>query len=102
VLASGWNGRFFDLLTKEAPISIEWDGGAVKQGSYVIPKGAKDVYWGQKLLALMTDPKLEAVMPEPPFDPVHGAKIAPLLPTEPNNLKKQFWISDHWWADNGA
>jgi hypothetical protein len=50
----------------------------------------------------MTDPKLEAVMPEPPFDPVHGAKIAPLLPTEPNNLKKQFWISDQWWADNGA
>jgi hypothetical protein len=41
-------------------------------------------------------------MPEPPFDPVHGAKIAPLLPTEPNNLKKQFWISDQWWADNGA
>jgi len=110
VLASGWNGRFFDLLIKEAPIGIEWSGGALKQGSYVIPKGAKDAYWGQKLLALMTDPKLEAVYANalgyPGLNPDSiqhtDPKIAPYLPTEPTNLQQQFWISDQWWADNGA
>jgi putative spermidine/putrescine transport system substrate-binding protein len=110
VLASGWNGRFFDLLIKEAPIDIEWNGGALKQGSFVIPKGAKDAYWGQKFLALMTDPKLEAIYANALGYPGLNAdsiqymdpKIAPLLPTEPNNLKKQFWISDKWWADNAA
>jgi putative spermidine/putrescine transport system substrate-binding protein len=110
VLASGWNGRFFDLLIKEAPIDIEWNGGALKQGSFVIPKGAKDVYWGQKFLALMTDPKLEAIYANALGYPGLNAdsiqymdpKIAPLLPTEPNNLKKQFWISDKWWAENAG
>jgi len=110
VLASGWNGRFFDLLIKEAPIDIEWDGGALKQGSFVIPKGAKDAYWGQKFLAMMADPKLEAIYGNALGYPGLNAdsiqhmdpKVAPLLPTEPSNLKKQFWISDKWWADNGA
>jgi putative spermidine/putrescine transport system substrate-binding protein len=110
VLASGWNGRFFDLLMKEAPIDIEWNGGALKQGSFVIPKGAKDAYWGQKFLAVMTDPKLEAIYADALGYPGLNAdsiqfvdpKITPLLPTEPRNMKKQFWISDKWWADNGA
>ncbi|MFI4986393.1 MAG: ABC transporter substrate-binding protein, partial [Alphaproteobacteria bacterium] len=61
VLASGWNGRFFDLVLHEAPIDIEWGEGALKQGTFVIPRGAKDAYWGQKFLALMTDAKAEAI-----------------------------------------
>ncbi|HEV2548890.1 MAG TPA: hypothetical protein VGU20_16230, partial [Stellaceae bacterium] len=40
---------------------IEWGEGALKQGSFVIPRGAKDAYWGQKFLALMTDPKASAI-----------------------------------------
>ena len=110
VLASGWNGRFFDLLVKEAPIDIEWDGGALKKGSFVIPKGAKDANWGQKFLALMADPKLEAIYanalgyPGLNSDSIQftDPKLAPFLPTEPNNLKKQFWISDRWWAENAG
>jgi putative spermidine/putrescine transport system substrate-binding protein len=110
VLASGWNGRFFDLLVKEAPIDIEWDGGALKKGSFVIPKGAKDAYWGQKFLALMADPKLEAIYANalgyPGLNPdsiqYTDPKVAPFLPTEPNNLKKQFWISDQWWAEHAG
>ena len=51
VLATGWNGRFYDLIRKEAPLAIEWNGGILKQGSWVVPKGAKDQYWAMKMLA---------------------------------------------------
>lgn len=110
VLATGWNGRFFDLIMKEAPIAIEWGEGALKQGSFVIPGGAKDAYWGQKFLALMTDPKASAIyanaLAYPGLNPDSlqyvDPKVKPNLPTEPTNMKKQFWISDRWWAENGA
>jgi putative spermidine/putrescine transport system substrate-binding protein len=29
-------------------------------------------------------------------------KVLPALPTAPENLTKQFWISDAWWAENGG
>lgn len=110
VLATGWNGRFFDLVMKDAPIGIEWGQGALKQGSFVIPRGAKDAYWGQKFLALMTDPKASAIyanaLAYPGLNPDSlqyvDPKVKPNLPTEPANLKKQFWTSDKWWAENGA
>ncbi|HLI12206.1 MAG TPA: ABC transporter substrate-binding protein [Alphaproteobacteria bacterium] len=110
VLATGWNGRFFDLVLHDAPIGIEWGQGALKQGSFVIPKGAKDAYWGQKFLALMTEPKLEAIYANalgyPGLNPDSlqyvDAKVRPYLPTDPDNLKRQFWISNQWWAENGT
>lgn len=110
VLASGWNGRFFDLMQKQAPISIDWTEGALKQGTFVIPKGAKDAYWGQKVLALMTEPEAEAIYANalgyPGLNPDSikfiDPKVLAHLPTAPDNLKKQFWISDRWWAENGA
>ena len=61
VLATGWNGRFYDLIKKGGPIEIEWNQGALKQGSFVIPRGAKNPYWGQKMLAEMTVPQQQAV-----------------------------------------
>lgn len=110
VLASGWNGRFFDLMQKQAPINIDWTEGALKQGTFVIPKGAKDAYWGQKVLSLMTEPEAEAIYANalgyPGLNPDSikfiDPKVLPHLPTAPDNLKKQFWISDRWWAENGA
>lgn len=110
VLATGWNGRFFDLIKKDAPIGIEWTQGALKQGSFVIPKGAPNAYWGQKFLALMTEPKLEAIYANalgyPGLNPEQNKyvdpKILPALPTSPENLPKQFWTNDEWWAKNGG
>lgn len=110
VMATGWNGRFFDLVQKAAPIAIEWTQGALKQGTFVIPKGAKDVYWGQKFLSLMTEPKLQAIYANalgyPGLNPETSQyidpKVLPVLPTAPDNLSKQFWISDAWWAKHGS
>jgi putative spermidine/putrescine transport system substrate-binding protein len=107
VLATGWNGRFYDLIKKGAPIEIEWNQGALKQGSFVIPRGAKNPYWGQKMLAEMSVPQQQAVYatelgyPGLNLESLNfvDAKVKPYLPTQ--YIDKQFWIDDSWWADNG-
>jgi putative spermidine/putrescine transport system substrate-binding protein len=109
VLASGWNGRFFDVIKKGAPIAIEWSGGSIKQGTFAIPKGVKDPYWAQKVLAWMTDPKRQAIYaselayPGPHLETTKyvDAKAAPQMPNHPDNLKKQFWNDQKWWDENG-
>ncbi len=110
VLATGWNGRFFDLMQKKAPIGLEWTEGALKQGTFVIPKGAKNAYWGQKLLAMFTDPKREAQYAEALAYPglnkncakYIDAAVLPFMPNAPENIEKQYWTNDEWWSDNGS
>ena len=107
VLATGWNGRFYDIIKKGAPVEIEWNEGALKQGSFVIPKGAKNVYWAQKMLAEMSVPQQQAVYatelgyPGLNLESLNyvDAKVKPYLPTQ--YVDKQFWISDEWYAENG-
>lgn len=110
VLATGWNGRFYDLIKKEAPIAIDWSGGSMKNGTFAIPRGAKNAYWGQKYLAMMADAQQQSVYanlmgyPGLNLDSVKlvDAKVQPYLPTYPENIDKQFWLSADWWAENGA
>ena len=110
VLATGWNGRFFDLMQKKAPIGLEWTEGALKQGTFIIPKGAKDSYWGQQLLAMFTDPKREAqyadALAYPGLNKDSVKYIDPALvsfmPTAPGNMEKQYWTNDEWWSANGS
>ena len=61
VLATGWNGRFYDIIKKGAPVEIEWNEGALKQGSFAIPRGAKNPYWANKMLAELAIPQQQAV-----------------------------------------
>ncbi|MEQ1613496.1 MAG: ABC transporter substrate-binding protein [Hyphomicrobiaceae bacterium] len=110
VLATGWNGRFYDLIRKDAPIAMEWNGGILKQGSWIVPKGAKDQYWAMKLLATMADPKRQAANAEVlGYSGMHvgsnefvAEKFRPLLPLYPEHLKKQIWLDQEWWTTNGA
>lgn len=110
VLATGWNGRFYDIIRKGAPVALEWTGGILKQGSWVVPKGSKDQYWSWKLLAMMCDPKRQAANAEvlgysgmntESNDHV-AAAIRPLLPLHPENLSKQVWLDQEWWTKNGS
>lgn len=109
VIGTAWNGRYHSLIKEGAPIQIEWNQGAIKESAFGIPKGAKDAYWGQRVLAAMADAKLQgeyaSIIGYPGVnleatqhtDP----KMVPFLPTNPENLSKQFWIDLNWWADNG-
>jgi len=110
VLATGWNGRFFELAQRKAPIGLEWTEAALKQGTFVIPKGAKDAYWGQKLLAMFTDPKRQAQYAEALAYPGLSKDCAkyispallPFMPNAPGNIEKQYWTNDEWWSENGS
>jgi putative spermidine/putrescine transport system substrate-binding protein len=109
VLGTAWNGRYYDGIKNGAPIAIEWGEGAIKESAFAIPKGAKDAYWGQQMLQVMTDPKRQAVYaglisyPGLNLDSVQytDEKIRPFLPTYKDNLDKQFWVDTQWWAKNG-
>lgn len=110
LIGTAWNGRYYALIKQGAPIAIEWNQGAVKESAFVIPKGAKDVYWGQRLLATMADAKQQGkyadLMGYPGLNldatQFTDPKVVPFLPTSPENLPKQFWTNTEWWADNLA
>jgi len=110
VLGTAWNGRYFAAISKGAPLHVEWNQGSLKESAFVIPKGAKDAYWAQRLFAVMTEPKLQAVYanfatyPGLNLDSIQftDPKIVRDLPTHPANLPRQFWQNARWWADNGA
>ena len=108
VLATGWNGRFYDIIKKGAPVAIEWNEGALKQGSFAIPRGAKSPYWANKMLAELAVPQQQAVYaselgyPGLNLESLNfvDPKVKPFLPTA--YLDQQFWISDEWYAENGT
>lgn len=110
VIGTAWNGRYYALLKEGAPIAVEWNQGAIKESAFGIPKGAKDAYWGQRLLAMAADAKLQAKYasiigyPGLNLDATQytDPEIVPHLPTSPDNLSKQFWVDLNWWADHRA
>ena len=109
VLASGWNGRFYNLIKEDAPMAIEWNQGLIKLSAYGIPKGAPHSCWAQQYLAVMTDPKRQAVYAEEIGYPglsldspqYVNEKLAKNLPTYPDNISKQVWTDTVWWRDHG-
>ena len=109
VIGTAWNGRYYNLIKQGAPVAMEWNQGAIKESAFGIPKGAKDAYWGQRVLASMADPKLQGQYadiigyPGPNLDATKftDPKMVPFLPTSPVHLPKQFWVNLEWWADNG-
>lgn len=110
VLGTAWNGRYYSVIKQGAPIAIEWNQGAIKESAFGIPKGAKDVYWGQKLLAIIAEAKPQAVYaniigyPGLNLESIKyiDPALAPFMPTYPAHLAKQFWTSTEWQAANAA
>ena len=110
VLATGWNGRFFELARRNAPVGTEFAQGSLKSSAWGIPRGTRNAYWGQQLLQVMTNPRLQAMYAtELSYAALHpdtasfvAEDIRPLLPTAPANLERQFWLNVGWWTENGA
>ena len=109
-MGTAWNGRYWTLVKDNAPIVMVWNGGAMKESAFVIPKGAKDAYWGQKFLAIASEAKAQGVYADTIGYPglnleamkYTDPKIAPYLPTYPEHFAKQFWTNLTWWSENGA
>ncbi|MDP4795443.1 MAG: ABC transporter substrate-binding protein [Rhodospirillales bacterium] len=109
ILASGWNGRFYNLIKDGAPMNIEWSQGMIKLSAYGIPKGSPEPCWAQHYLGIMTDPKRQAVYAEEIGYPgLHldspkyvSEKLAKNLPTHSDNIGKLVWTDTVWWRDHG-
>lgn len=110
VIGTAWNGRYYALVKEGAPIAMVWNQGAIKESAFGIPKGAKDAYWGQRLLALAANAELQGAYaniigyPGLNLDATQytDPKLVPYLPTSTENLPKQFWVNLEWWSDNRA
>jgi putative spermidine/putrescine transport system substrate-binding protein len=110
VLSSGWNGRFYELTRRGAPVATDFTGGSLKSGSFGIPRGTRQAYWGQRFLQIMTEPQLQAVYATELGYPGLNRRTMDFVPTElhplmctaPGNIEKQFWLDVPWWTANAA
>jgi putative spermidine/putrescine transport system substrate-binding protein len=110
VLASDWNGRFYNAVkTDKKPFKIIWDTQAPDWDWWAIPKGTKKLDGSYNFIKFASDAKLMADQTKfisygpsnkdsaPMVDPAVVAD----LPTSPENLKTVFYPDPQFWADNG-
>ncbi|WP_433362689.1 extracellular solute-binding protein [Streptosporangium sp. CA-115845] len=106
-LLVAWNGRAYDLITKGAPVSVEFNQQLTYVGYHVIPNGAKNVQGAMDFIGVSLEPANQAAFAElTSYAPVSkkavdlvGDKVRPLLPTAPENLAKAVWVKEDYWVE---
>ena len=121
VMATGWNGRFFNATVGEgAPIVQVWDGQGLDYEYFALVKGGPNEADAMKALAMMTNTEMLAGSAKYiAYAPWRKSSIAvmeagepwykdgktnmvPHMPTAPANLKNYFLVDAEFWADNGT
>jgi len=121
VMATGWNGRFFNAEVGEgAPIAQVWDGQGLDYEYFALVKGGPDEANAKKALAMMTNTEmlagsakyiayapyrlssLEIIKANEPWYKDGKTEMMPQMPTAPANTKKYFLVDPFFWADNGT
>ncbi|MDA9743034.1 extracellular solute-binding protein [Candidatus Pelagibacter sp.] len=121
VMATGWNGRFFNAEVGEgAPIKQVWDGQGLDYEYFALVKGGPDEANAKKALAMMTNTEmlagsakyiayapyrlssLEIIKANEPWYKDGKTEMMPQMPTAPSNTKKYFLVDPFFWADNGT
>ena len=121
VMATGWNGRFFNATVAEgAPIVQVWDAQGLDYEYFALVKGGPDEANAKKALAMMTNTEMLAGSAKYiAYAPWRKSSIAvmeagepwfkdgktnmvPHMPTAPANTKNYFLVDPWFWADNGT
>ena len=121
VMATGWNGRFFNAEIGEgATITQVWDGQGLDYEYFALVKGGPDEANAKKALAMMTNTEmlagsakyiayapyrlssLEIIKANEPWYKDGKTEMMPQMPTAPANTKKYFLVDPFFWADNGT
>ena len=121
VMATGWNGRFFNATVGEgAPIAQVWDAQGLDYEYFALVKGGPDEANAKKAIAMMTNTEMLAGSAKYiAYAPWRKSSIAvmeagepwykdgktnmvPHMPTAPGNLKKYFLVNPDFWADNST
>jgi len=115
VMTTAYNGRIFNAQVKEnKPFVIIWDHHVYNWDMYTIPKGTKNKKTAMEFLKFATDTQRLADQASwisygpvrkssvPLISTYHGTdiKMAPHMPTAPENFKNALETDVEWWADN--
>ena len=121
VMATGWNGRFFNAEIGEgAPIKQVWDGQGLDYEYFALVKGGPDEANAKKALAMMTNTEmlagsakyiayapwrkssLDVITAGEPWYKDGKTEMMPQMPTAPANTKNYFLVDPFFWADYGT
>lgn len=109
-IASAYLNRIGDLTESGAPVAGEYNEGELQSDNLCILKGAKNYDNAMKLIAFASRPEVQAAASMVSHvGPANtnafkylSADRSRELPTYPENLSKQFFYDDEWWAANFA
>lgn len=110
-MIGAWNARIDSVVTDGAPFKYTYNQGIMDFGCWAIVKGSKKKDLAMKILAEFVKPEYQAEMSVLSKYGAANTKIletgkispeaAKLLPTAPDNLKREVFLNAEWWAKNG-
>ncbi|WP_282041672.1 extracellular solute-binding protein [Halomonas alimentaria] len=113
VMASGYNGRFFDaMISRGAPIEILWDGQVQEHETWVIPRHADNPDTAREFIRFATSTeRLVALARRIPYGPARasaavrvgshpqsGVDMRLHIPTHPLNAERAITKDETWYA----
>ena len=113
VMASGYNGRFFDAMANRgAPIDILWDGQVQEHETWAIPRGAPNPETARDFLRFATTTeRLADLSRHIPYGPARRSAAARVtthpdsgidmrlhIPTHPLNAERALAKDEAWYA----
>jgi len=116
VIATGYNGRFFNAqVMEDQPIELMWDGQLFELDGWVIPADGANIDTVLEYLEFATDttrladqakyisygPARESSNELVSTHAETGIDMQPHMPTYPENFQNPIKKDALWWADNG-
>jgi putative spermidine/putrescine transport system substrate-binding protein len=122
VMATGWNGRFFNAIMDGAPLTQVWDGQGLDYQYMVLVKGGPNDANGKAMKVLremMSTEGLAGSAKHIAYSPFRKSSLAvikagepwykdgktnmlPEMPSAKRNTKNYFLVDPFYWADNGT
>ena len=112
-MATAYNGRIFSTIAgKQQPLGIIWDGQIYDIDLWAIPKNARNKERALEFVSFATQTdRLAHQTKWFPYGPMRksavqqigehaeaGLKMAPYIPTVPENFKNALRVNEAWWA----
>ena len=122
VMATGWNGRFFNAIMDGAPLTQVWDAQGLDYQYMVMVKGGPNDANGKAMKVLkemMSTEGLAGSAKHIAYSPFRKSSLAiikagepwykdgktnmlPEMPSSKKNTKNFFLVDPFYWADNGT
>lgn len=102
-----WTRTITSVLAGE-PLGFTYNGAAIGYESWTVPSGAPHVENAMKFINYALQPERQAELTKyVSFGPTNrkalafvDSKLRPLLPTDPDNIKRGFLLNGDWWGLN--